>query len=48
MGSSTGRMFIAVMLMKEMAQDIRRPLKEGGKRTFFIVDTGSLSRLVYM
>ncbi|XP_060562889.1 endoribonuclease Dicer-like [Ruditapes philippinarum] len=39
MGSSTGRMFIAVMLMKEMAEDIRKPLTEDGKRTFFIVDT---------
>lgn len=39
MGSSTGRMFIAVMLMKEMAKDIRKPLEKGGKRTFFILDT---------
>lgn len=40
MGSSSGRMFIAVMLMKEMAKDIRKPLEDGGKRTFFILNTG--------
>lgn len=39
MGSSAGGMFIAVMLMKEMARDIRKPFSSGGKRTFFLVDS---------
>ncbi|KAL4237619.1 Endoribonuclease Dicer [Mactra antiquata] len=39
MGSTSGRMFISVMLMKEMARDIRKPLSEGGKKTIFLVDT---------
>lgn len=40
MSSSSGRMFIAVMLMKEMAKQIRKPPSEKGKKTVFLVDKG--------
>ena len=41
MGSSTGRTFIAVMLIKEMAEDLRKPLLEGGKRSIYLLDNGN-------
>ena len=40
MGSSTGRTFIAMMLIKEMAEDLRKPLLEGGKRSIYLLDNG--------
>ena len=43
MGSSTGRTFIAVMLIKEMAEDVRKSLSEGGKRSVYLVDSGRIS-----
>ena len=45
MGSSTGRTFIAVMLIKEMAEDLRKPLSEGGKRSIYLLDNGNLAGL---
>ena len=42
MGSSTGRTFIAVMLIKEMAEEVRKPLLDGGKRSVYLVDNGRL------
>lgn len=41
MGSSSGRMFIAVMLMKEMARQVRPAYAEGGKRMFVLLNTGN-------
>jgi len=43
MGSSSGRMFIAVMLMKEMAKHIRPAYSEGGKRTVILLNTGKFA-----
>ncbi|KRZ27865.1 Endoribonuclease Dicer, partial [Trichinella pseudospiralis] len=38
LGTGTGKTFIAVMLIREMSESVRQPLKEGGKRSLFIVD----------
>ncbi|KRX17662.1 Endoribonuclease Dicer [Trichinella nelsoni] len=38
LGTGTGKTFIAVMLIREMSESVHQPLKEGGKRSFFIVD----------
>ena len=40
MGTGTGKTFIAVMLVNELAHQIRLPFENGGKRTFFLVNTG--------
>ena len=40
LGTGTGKTFISVMLIKEMAHQVRETFKNGGKRTFFVVDTG--------
>ena len=43
--TGSGKTFIAVMLVKELmsaSASIRRPLKEGGKRAFFLVNTTPL------
>lgn len=40
LGTGTGKTFISVMLIKELAHQIRGSLKEGGKRTIFVVTTG--------
>ncbi|XP_052768714.1 endoribonuclease Dicer-like [Mya arenaria] len=37
MGSMSGRMFIAVMMMKEKARQVRSSLENGGKRSIFLV-----------
>uniref|UniRef100_UPI003AFB824B AncD1D2 n=1 Tax=synthetic construct TaxID=32630 RepID=UPI003AFB824B len=39
LGTGSGKTFIAVMLIKELAHEIRGPFNEGGKRTFFLVNT---------
>ena len=46
LGTGTGKTFISVMLIKEQAHQIRESYKNGGKRTFFLVNTGS--RLLFM
>ncbi|XP_003377020.1 putative ribosomal protein S7e [Trichinella spiralis] len=38
LGTGTGKTFIAVMLIREMSESVHQPLKEGGKRSLFIVD----------
>ncbi|KAG1681765.1 Endoribonuclease Dicer [Nymphon striatum] len=38
LGTGTGKTFIAVMLIKELAHEIRKPFDENGKRTFFLVN----------
>ena len=40
LGTGTGKTFISVMLIKEMAHQVRESYKNGGKRTFFLVNTG--------
>ena len=40
LGTGTGKTFISVMLIKEMAYEVRESYKNGGKRTFFLVNTG--------
>ncbi|XP_022250670.1 endoribonuclease Dicer-like [Limulus polyphemus] len=39
LGTGTGKTFIAVMLIKELAHEVRKPYDEDGKRTFFVVPT---------
>ena len=40
LGTGTGKTFISVMLIKELAHEVRGTYKNGGKRTFFLVNTG--------
>jgi len=46
LGTGTGKTFISVMLIKELAHEVRGTYKKGGKRTFFLVNTGT--RLLFM
>ncbi|KAF8797027.1 Endoribonuclease Dicer like protein [Argiope bruennichi] len=39
LGTGTGKTFIAVMLIRENANEVRKPFDEGGKRIFFLVPT---------
>lgn len=41
LGTGTGKTFISVMLIKELAHEVRETYKKGGKRTFFLVNTGT-------
>ncbi|XP_015776860.1 PREDICTED: endoribonuclease Dicer-like [Acropora digitifera] len=43
LGTGTGKTFISVMLIKEMAYQVRESYKNGGKRTFFLVNTVPLA-----
>lgn len=43
LGTGTGKTFISVMLIKEMAHQVRQTYKSGGKRTFFLVNTVPLA-----
>ena len=40
LGTGTGKTFISVMLIKELAYQIRERFENGGKRTFFLVNSG--------
>ena len=40
LGTGTGKTFISVMLIKQLAHEIRGELQDGGQRTFFLVTTG--------
>ncbi|CAF4269686.1 unnamed protein product, partial [Adineta steineri] len=40
--TGSGKTYIAVMLIKEMAHDTRRSIDDGGKRTIFLVKTVAL------
>lgn len=42
--TGAGKTHIALMVIKEMAQDLDRPLNAGGKRTFFVVNTVALAK----
>ncbi|XP_071041573.1 endoribonuclease Dicer isoform X2 [Parasteatoda tepidariorum] len=39
LGTGTGKTFIAVLLIRENANEVRIPFEEGGKRIFFLVPT---------
>uniref|UniRef100_T1J619 Dicer-2 n=1 Tax=Strigamia maritima TaxID=126957 RepID=T1J619_STRMM len=39
LGTGSGKTFIAVMLIREMMESIKKPFKNGGKRTFFLAKT---------
>ena len=41
LGTGTGKTFISVMLIKEFAHEVRETYKQGGRRTFFLVNTGT-------
>nr|AGW15597.1 dicer 1 [Nematostella vectensis] len=44
LGTGTGKTFISVMLIKELSFQVRKSRKEGGKRTFFLVNTVPLAK----
>ncbi|KAK6181299.1 hypothetical protein SNE40_009182 [Patella caerulea] len=39
LSSSTEKLFIALMVIKELAREIRKPISEGGKRTIYVVNS---------
>ncbi|CAH3192487.1 unnamed protein product, partial [Porites evermanni] len=43
LGTGTGKTFISVMLIKELSHQIRETFNNGGKRTFFLVNTVPLA-----
>ena len=45
LGTGTGKTFISVMLIKDLAHQIKGTLQGGGKRTFFLVTTGRVKAL---
>lgn len=47
LGTGTGKTFISVLLIKELAHEIRKDLKDGGRKTFFLVNTGMLQETCY-
>ncbi|CAH1790780.1 unnamed protein product [Owenia fusiformis] len=42
LGNGSGKTFIGVMLIKELAHEVRQPFANNGKRTVFLVNTESL------
>ena len=40
LGTGTGKTFISVMLIKELAHEVRGNYKDGIRRTFFLTNTG--------
>jgi len=40
LGASSGKMFLAVMVLREMSYQLRKPLKDGGKRSVYLTDNG--------
>nr|CAD7589801.1 unnamed protein product [Timema genevievae] len=43
LGTSSAKIFIATKLIQELANSVRRPWSEGGKRTLYVVDTAALA-----
>ena len=41
--TGSGKTYIAVMLIKEMSHAVRTTVNDGGKRTVFLVKTGSIT-----
>ena len=48
LGTGTGKTFISVMLTKELAHEVRGNYKDGGRRTFFLVNTGIYVCFVFL
>ena len=48
LGTGTGKTFISVMLIKELAHEVRGNYKDGGRRTFFLVNTGIYVCFVFL
>ncbi|KYQ55277.1 Endoribonuclease Dicer [Trachymyrmex zeteki] len=40
--TGTGKTYIAVMLLKHLSRDLRKPYQKGGKRSIFVVNTVAL------
>ncbi|EGI69620.1 Endoribonuclease Dcr-1 [Acromyrmex echinatior] len=40
--TGAGKTYIAVMLLKHLSRDVRKPYQEGGKRSIFVVNTVAL------
>ena len=40
LGTGTGKTFIAVMLIRELAHQVRKPLECGGMRSIFLTTSG--------
>lgn len=38
LGASSGKMFLAVMVLRELSYQLRKPLKDGGKRSVYLTD----------
>ena len=38
--TGSGKTYIAIMVMKEMADQLHNSFEDGGKRTFFLVPSG--------
>ena len=47
LGTGTGKTFISIMLIKELAHQVRGTYKKGGKRTFFLVNTGKRPLFIF-
>ena len=50
LGTGTGKTFISIKLIEHLARenDILRPFSEGGKRTFFLVNSGELHYYIHI
>ena len=46
LGTGTGKTFIAVLLIKEFAHTVVKPISEGGQRIVFIVPSGESSNYI--
>ena len=48
LSTGTGKTFISVMLIKELAHEVRGNYKDGGRRTFFLTTTGIYVCFVFL
>ena len=48
LSTGTGKTFISVMLIKELAHEVRGNYKDGSRRTFFLATTGIYVCFVFM
>ena len=48
LGTGTGKTFISVMLIKELAHEVRGSYEDDGQRTFFLVNTGIYVCFVFL
>ena len=40
LGSASSKVFLGLMVLREMSHQIRTPLEDGGKRSIYLTDTG--------